>query len=409
MEDTDERDRTALMHAAIGGHVDTVRFFLDRGVSFMAIDKLDKHVLMYADEFGHTEALNLLLARGVERTAVNSRGYTSLMYTAEYGHIEMAKLLLERGADPTMVYKDGATAISYAASHNHTELIELLIRSGVDPSLPSTQRFSLLCRALEKNTFESFKILLDWGAPINSVDRDGSTPLHRAVEVGQIDIVESLLDRGADIDAVDSLNTTTVLHEAASGISLNLIQVLLERGANSALIDGFGRTAWDYVAMYPPCWQVMMNSTHKIVRAPREGSYENLRESLKKSLLFIQSREVRPSYEQTDSTYTELNNLTSSWWMLGKALVFLDNKEAALLALEQRIAIWVPTGSFNLACHRCDTNESITTAYICMCCVSIELCEPCYAAYESEPRHAGCFPKYVRCRRHEFLKVPRDV
>jgi len=51
---------------------------------------------------GHLDVVKFLLERGVDPNVRNNPGDTPLHYAAERGHLDVVKFLLERGADPNV-------------------------------------------------------------------------------------------------------------------------------------------------------------------------------------------------------------------------------------------------------------------------------------------------------------------
>ena len=68
VESSDDRNRsncdTPLMKAAMHGHVDIVRFLLDRGANIDNRSDIDDTALHYAAYYGHDEIVKLLIERG---------------------------------------------------------------------------------------------------------------------------------------------------------------------------------------------------------------------------------------------------------------------------------------------------------------------------------------------------------
>ena len=95
--------RTALHHAAQGGHTETAALLLDRGADIKAKDYTEsgygRTALQLAALWGHTETAALLLDRGADIEAKAYYGQTALHYAARGGKAETAALLLDRGAD----------------------------------------------------------------------------------------------------------------------------------------------------------------------------------------------------------------------------------------------------------------------------------------------------------------------
>src|SRR4051794_22644532 len=113
---SDQDGFTALICAAIRGHVDVVEYLVLQGAKVNRTQHLDLgngaemggHVspLMRAAHYGHTKIVKLLIAAGADVIArtekiLNGRhftGETAFFYAAENGHTATIKALLELGA-----------------------------------------------------------------------------------------------------------------------------------------------------------------------------------------------------------------------------------------------------------------------------------------------------------------------
>jgi ankyrin repeat protein len=99
-EDEDDY-RTPLSQAAMGGHVETVRWLLENGADISISDKAQDCVFGSAAESGNLEVMNILLAAARERAARKSgsdfiRNYV-LGSAAQSASVGMLKFVLEQG------------------------------------------------------------------------------------------------------------------------------------------------------------------------------------------------------------------------------------------------------------------------------------------------------------------------
>jgi ankyrin repeat protein len=122
-----ERGFTALMFASLNGHQKVVRLLLDRGANHNLADKYGYTALMFASKNGHYEVVRLLLEKKANPNLASMAHYTALMVASQNGHYETVRLLLEKGANPDLADNDGYTAFMYAAKNGHYEVAQMLL------------------------------------------------------------------------------------------------------------------------------------------------------------------------------------------------------------------------------------------------------------------------------------------
>jgi len=119
---------TALMLAALGGHMETVKVLVDSGAP---VNRLTGWTaLHYAAFSGSAEVTSYLLERGANKNAVAPNGYTPLMLAARNGQTAAAREILLQDPDLARKSPEGETALAIAERGKHTELVDLLKRAG---------------------------------------------------------------------------------------------------------------------------------------------------------------------------------------------------------------------------------------------------------------------------------------
>lgn len=93
---TDEM-HTALMEAAMEGHVEVARLLLDHGANVNIPQDSFESPLTLAACGGHTELVTLLIGYEADIEEVNDEGYTPLMEAAREGHEDTVAALLAAG------------------------------------------------------------------------------------------------------------------------------------------------------------------------------------------------------------------------------------------------------------------------------------------------------------------------
>ncbi len=114
---------TALMMAALRGHLDWVRKLAERGA---AINRGGWTPLHYAASDGATPVVAWLLEQGAAIDAPSPNRSTALMMAARYGASESVELLLARGADPRSRNERGLNAADFARGAGRDKLADRL-------------------------------------------------------------------------------------------------------------------------------------------------------------------------------------------------------------------------------------------------------------------------------------------
>lgn len=146
---------TALQAAVYNSHLSTVRFLLDTGTMFVAMDLppsipllvptlledaggiyegrtiLPKTALQHAVDMENMEVVTLLVNAGANINAppAMDSGATALQIASIKGSIPMMEYLMSQGADPYAAGAtyDGRTALEGAAEHGRKDAVELLL------------------------------------------------------------------------------------------------------------------------------------------------------------------------------------------------------------------------------------------------------------------------------------------
>mgnify|MGYP003572629382 FL=1 len=141
---------------------------------------------------GHLEVVRFLLEKDISPNTRDRWGGTPLN-DAELGeHSDVIDLLKQRGAEPgeSQHVDSESTATEEAAHYGDTDaVVELLW-------------------AASENNIDSLRRCLAHGIPVSAADYDGRTALHLAASDGQIDAVKYLLAHGHPIHVRDRWNAT---------------------------------------------------------------------------------------------------------------------------------------------------------------------------------------------------------
>ncbi len=240
----DENGRTALMYAAINGHKDIVSILIDNHAKINTKDNdgcdaflhaitnnedISIVKMLYNKHTSNIDELTLMkaaknepiLAYIVDREkrsyieASDDSEKTVLMIAAENGRTAAVKFLLEKGATNIEAIDDcGSNALMIAAENGHIETVEYF-----------TKYYNFL--TLTK-------------------DDCGRNALMISAENGHTDIAKYFIENNVfDINEKDSLGKTALMYAAEKGHT-NTACMLLEKGAQINLTDELGRTALIY-------------------------------------------------------------------------------------------------------------------------------------------------------------------
>ncbi|MCZ7565502.1 MAG: ankyrin repeat domain-containing protein [Burkholderiales bacterium] len=117
----------AIMHAAWRGHVDAVRWLIERGAE-VSREGLAWSALHYAVFAGKRVVAELLIRHGADVNARSTNGSSPLMMAAREGHAELARLLLGVGADTTIRNDWGDDALAWAMRNGHARIGRMVAR-----------------------------------------------------------------------------------------------------------------------------------------------------------------------------------------------------------------------------------------------------------------------------------------
>ncbi|KAK6350304.1 hypothetical protein TWF696_006535 [Orbilia brochopaga] len=245
----DSHGLTALLYAAVGGHVEACKLLLDHEHN-ISIPKLQKvlHAALYT---GDTEIIKLIVAAGTnlvkapeytghasigsllnpacmrllklagktrDNASTSATGDTLLIDTAEgltrgpwESDVELLaclQIFIDAGADVSTV-EPGQWALEetllHAAIHcKSPEVIDLLVAAGADVKTAEEAPRSLLHYALAEDPsyVAVVRTLRRNGLDINCVDKEGNTALTIEIEMRRLATVTVLLEGGATIRTV---------------------------------------------------------------------------------------------------------------------------------------------------------------------------------------------------------------
>ncbi|KAJ3141471.1 hypothetical protein HK101_003377 [Irineochytrium annulatum] len=256
MEDRDqEMGGTALFHAAICGHPDTVRLLLSLGADRRAAEWTGCTVMYAASFHGHVDIVRALVDAGAGVDDVCAGG-TALHAAVEGRQIGVVRLLLQRGAEIDAVDAVGRTALWLSCQAGFLNAVECLLDHGADIDRPSSEGTRPLWIAIVNDHEEVAKRLVERGADVQAPlpsfgPKDyGYTPLHGAAHRNHPRLAHALIVCGASPRAEDTTSHTP-LHLAAMSDNAEVAEVLLWHDpALANLAGGLNRTPLFLAALW---------------------------------------------------------------------------------------------------------------------------------------------------------------
>lgn len=283
-------ERTALMFAAEGGHLEIAQKLIEAGANVNAAHKnytaLQETIFRnnlpmvqlliahgadvnFADTWrkallwGTVPITTVLVEHGMlmpgDQTGIARRAYEGnipkvqewlklatytkeakeylLLWATAGGHAEMVRFLLQ-----ARINQNIATAFEIAASNGMTDIVQVLLEQPL--ALSSGEKQTVFRRAVEHRQTDTVKNLLAAGFDGTGIAYPafGQTFLYLAVMQGDVPTTRVLLAAKADPNVTDSVEGAAPLHKAVEAGRLELVQVLVEAGADLTQKDNNGRT-----------------------------------------------------------------------------------------------------------------------------------------------------------------------
>jgi ankyrin repeat protein len=258
----DDAGKTPLMRASIQGHLGLVRLvfeaMLERGKAKMGVDRRGKDgktALHHAAAGGHFDITAYLLCNEAQASIKDAFGMTPLMLACEKGPVEVVQILLLLGVKEGQGLDErdekGKTALHHAARRGNKRVVGLLLKKGAKASKKDKKSKTPLMLACSKGHLEVVEMLVEArkGRGLEAMNHDGMTALHYAAYKGHKDIVTFLLSKGAQANASDEHGFTAFMCACLHG-HLDVVQILHSATEGQGLeeTDSCGQRALDHAA-----------------------------------------------------------------------------------------------------------------------------------------------------------------
>jgi len=180
------------MSAAHYGQISILKMLLNEGAEVNARTTEKKTALHHAAIGGHAEAAQALLNQGADVDSKDAEHNTALIFAASFGHRETLETLLENGADINAASKVGETALGMAAYKCYTDVFFTLLYRGADIHAKNLQDITILMKSAWSGCAEIVRALLDHGADVSASSKNAETAIKLATVNGQTEIVKLL-------------------------------------------------------------------------------------------------------------------------------------------------------------------------------------------------------------------------
>lgn len=232
---------TALLCAAVGGHLSSVSLLIDAGAN---LDIGHIPPIIAAVEAGHCHIAERLLFAG-SNANIKHKGKTALYRALELNSITMTSILISGGADvdvPSTTFQ--ITPLQLATSQKNWSSSMALIQHGADPTRETQVGLSPLQQAAYEGNFNLTGFILRASSVTNqrhNKDADSTihrskSPLHLALEARHRDVAKLLIRNGIGVNDICGLPPYTPLGWAAKQNDSELVKELLVAKADPNLV-----------------------------------------------------------------------------------------------------------------------------------------------------------------------------
>ena len=238
-----DRPKTALMRAAIVGHITCMEVLKKNGANVFTTDERKRtalHLAVAARQTSsvrwligpHSESGPIVTRNGVMdlKEASDIQGSRPLHIAAKRDYIKIAGILIAAGASLEAVDNMGRTPLHSAVINGHLDMCTFLLSQVGYINALDADQMTPLHWAVKSNHLDIIDYLLTKGAEhVNNYDRYGYLAMHYAVEQGQLEGVERFYTAPTDLER-RTKSGETPLHLACSKNHLLVVKALLRHG-----------------------------------------------------------------------------------------------------------------------------------------------------------------------------------
>lgn len=246
---SEEKGRTALMHAGDKDDSDVVEALIKAGANVKAVDAEGRTPLMYSKS---VDVVKLMVKAGADVNARDKEGNTVLisLIKSKNANAEMVEALIAAGHDVTVKNKQGLTALIAATDRLKFDIAKLLVPELIKRKYKDKAEFT---KAMANVIFlaidvELFDLLVAAGADVKEVVKNNPNVLFGLML--QAEILHRLLNAGVDVNVKGAKGKTPLMN--AAGLSgPATVELFLAAGADVNAVDDEGRTVLNYAMASP--------------------------------------------------------------------------------------------------------------------------------------------------------------
>lgn len=190
-----------LLFEAEAGHVDIVRWMVEKGVKVDSDDP-ENDILINVASRASGELAVVLVDAGIDPDGTNSDGLTALIAAAFAANLDFARILCQSGADLTIATNSGATALHAGARSNSVGIIEMLLERGADPNSRDSNLRTPLDVALLSGSGKAASTLKANGSEASFDSSIGDVLVEQAIKLDLEDVLVSSLEHGWRADSM---------------------------------------------------------------------------------------------------------------------------------------------------------------------------------------------------------------
>ncbi|MCC7045151.1 MAG: ankyrin repeat domain-containing protein [Alphaproteobacteria bacterium] len=127
---SNSQSQTALMFAALGGHIDIIDLLVQNKGNVRLKDREGRTALFWAAGNNQADAAERLLKLGAPINDIDRQGTTALMIAARRGYEEVVRVLLAAKADVNLTDHTGRTALMWSTETRNAHVPQLLKQAG---------------------------------------------------------------------------------------------------------------------------------------------------------------------------------------------------------------------------------------------------------------------------------------